>query len=48
MTEIWRHQRKNRKHSSGDIKGEAESAVVETSKEKQSTVMETLREKQKE
>jgi hypothetical protein len=34
MAEIWRHQRKNRKHSSGDIKGETESTVVETVREK--------------
>jgi hypothetical protein len=34
MAEIWRHQKKNRKHSSEDIKGETESSVVETSKEK--------------
>jgi hypothetical protein len=35
MAEIWRHQRKKRKHSSGDIKGETESTVMETSKGKQ-------------
>jgi hypothetical protein len=37
MAEIWRHQRKNRKHSSEDNEGETESLVVETSKKKQKT-----------
>ena len=32
MAEIWRRQRENRKHISGDIKGKTESAVVETSR----------------
>jgi hypothetical protein len=35
MAEIWRHQRNNRKHSRGDINVEAESTVVEKSREKQ-------------
>ena len=35
MAEIWRRQRENREHSSGDIKSETESTVVETLRVKQ-------------
>jgi hypothetical protein len=33
--QLWRHQRKNRKHSNRDNRGEIEGTLVETLREKQ-------------